>query len=339
MNKTKATAILFMMSIIVALVLVEIGARLLGVEPREAIEAENGTLGFQNTWGQLDDRYGWMNRAGRYPTDFDTMTFGDDGIRNSGANHDKTEKDMVVVGGSNTQGYQARDEIIFASQLDYMFPRVRVLNYASGGWGTYQSYLRAIDLLAADKDRSIKLVLYGLYSDHRRRNIARHDWIYALADSRGRNFIPPHVLSLMGDDLTPRPASIVDLWPFETSSIVVTLAHRAYLFTMNPPRSSTHMYKVMNAILQKMKQATDRHGADLLVVFIDAPEPLLLGWLKDAGIEAIVCNNEDWHDPAYRLQGRGYPNGLQHSFWANCIADKLEERGWERVDYQVPDDG
>ncbi|MEQ8667515.1 MAG: hypothetical protein RIC16_17475 [Rhodospirillales bacterium] len=324
----RAGFVLACVSVLLALACIEIAPRYVGIAPRQAVLPADAGSDLAYKWARPHDTYGWVNDTGTFSTTYEDMTFLAGGIRRSGADHRGATEDIIVVGGSITQGYEAADEDIYASRLDHMLPGQRVLNFASGGWGTYQSYLRARDALAAGTGKPVRAVVYGLYSDHRRRNIARHDWIMALTDTRGRYVIPPHVRSIWGDDLAHRDLDFVGAWPGESRSILITFLHEVYLLFRHPPRTTTHMYRVMREILVLMDEAARAHDAGLLVAFLDPPEPLLAGWLADLGIEAADCSSADWLEPRFKQGGEGYPNALQHRRWAACIAAHLRERGW-----------
>jgi len=228
--------------------------------------------------------------------------------------------------------FQVGGEGVYSARLDHIFPAQRFFNYASDGWGPDQSYLRTRDVSKAGTSNLVNLVIYGLYSDHRHRNIARNDWITALTDTRRRYIIPPHVQSLWGEDLTPRGMEYVNTWTGESSSVVITLLHEFYLLLFNPPRTITHMYAVMHhTTLNNLRHTSAPHGTDLLVVFLVPPDPLLQDWLNSSGVNSIDCANPDWHKPEYKVGGIGYPNAKQHALWAECIANELDDRGWIRA--------
>ena len=321
-------AVLVAVSLVFAVAVIETAPRLVGFQPRQPVRDVVPEERLAHAWSQLHETYGWINKTGTFNTPFIPMTFLEDGLRRSGADHSQAIEDVIVVGGSITQGYEEADENIYASKLDHMMPKTRFLNFASGGWGTYQSYLRARDALGAGTGKPVKAVIYGLYSDHKRRNIARHDWITALTDSRLRFVVPPHVKSIWGDELTPYGQAYFGDWPGESKSVTITMLHEIYMMLLYPPRTTTHMYRVMRTILQRMDEAASAHGAGLLVVFLDPPDPVLQGWLGDLGIEAADCSNADWLNPEYKMGGYGYPNTIQHGRWADCIAGRLRELGW-----------
>lgn len=323
-------AVTICLSIFVSVLCLEAGLRLFGFQPRAPLSAAS-TIdeGFSYSWGKLHPVYGWVNRPGTYATTYAPMTFDAAGRRQTGYSGTNENGEIIVVGGSITQGYQVDDEVAYASVLDAIYPTLKVRNYASGGWGTYQSYLRTRDALKADPQNRTRWVIYGLYSDHRRRNIASWEWINALRDSRGRNISPPHVRRYFTNDLAEHGLEVVEPWPMESKSSLVTLMHLGVRVILNPPRRSTHMYEVMRDILKRMDHVVQMHDANLLVVFLDYPEPLLQGWLTDSGIAWVNCENPDWHDPKYLVGGTGYPNAKLHNEWADCIADALSQRGLE----------
>ena len=97
-----------------------------------------------------DSVLGWRNRPGDYVmppfapggSSID-VTYLADGRRATGPDDGRSgdDGDLIIVGGSYTQGWAISDRETYAWKLQLRYPKLRVRNHGTGGFGTYQSLL------------------------------------------------------------------------------------------------------------------------------------------------------------------------------------------------------
>src|SRR5690606_32677850 len=88
-----------------------------------------------------DAELGWVNRAGRHVFGAPPirMTFWEDHTRATAASPVDAAGSIVVLGCSFVQGWALSDEDTFAWKLQERFPRARVFNYGTAGYGATQA--------------------------------------------------------------------------------------------------------------------------------------------------------------------------------------------------------
>ena len=144
------------------------------------------------TMHEPDPVLGWQNKAGSYlvPPYHPSgqaiqITLLENGQRRTGVNSTAdAREELVLVGDSLTQGWAISDHETYAWKLQKRFPFLKVLNYGTGGYGSYQSLLmleRQLPGLTRPK-----FVLYGFIDHHEIRNCAAGEWLQALSSHSRR---------------------------------------------------------------------------------------------------------------------------------------------------------
>jgi hypothetical protein len=312
-------------TIIISLFIGEAVFRWLGHKPREITLNPNFWI---TGWAPMDPYLGWVNREGAFRSvepGNALMRFEADGRRHDplgpkGADVPK----ILVVGCSFTQGEGVPDDDPYPHVINRAMPAFEVLNYGTGGYGTYQSLLR-MKTYFGSPHAATPVVIYGFNGHHITRNVATADWVTLLTTRDGRYLVPPHV-RLSGEGLRELPASPVRIWPLETQSALVSVGHNAMLKTMQFVRWRDRL-EIMRRLLREMKQTAAANNAWLLVLRQVGTEPAL-EIMQQEGIDSVFCEPPDPFDPEYRVGGVGHPNGKQHARWARCVLEALAKRGY-----------
>lgn len=325
------TAVIVLVSLIIALALAEGLLRLIGHKPwgYALLDANEPTV------HEPDPALGWRNKQGDYlvppyhPTGKPIhLIFLDDGRRRTRADSfkiDQTEGALVIVGGSFSQGWAVSDSATYAWKLQQRYPSLDVTNYGTGGYGSYQSLLvleRELPRLA-----SPRLVIYGFIDDHEARNVAPASWLRILSQysRRGHVDVPFATLDQQGNMVRHPPGRFLSL-PLRESFATVALMERAYTETATRGRFEQRR-KVTEAILLEMDRVCAEYGAELLIVLLGVVDSK-----KRHYLDFCTRNDIDCLDSVYpltrelRVRGEGHPNGRMHSLWANRIATVLDER-------------
>jgi hypothetical protein len=271
-----------------------------------------------NGWAVPDAEFGWTNRPGIVASKEAgnvQMTFWPNGQRASRSDLHRSGPRIDFVGDSITQGYGVADAETLVWQLGEKLPELAFENLGVGGYGTYQSLLR-MQARAGDPPR---VFVYGLFGDHRERNVASLSWVRSLFDAQGRNLIPPHALfedgrlvEFLGGPIAP--------WPFEANSVIVTELKRAWLrYELRGRRDFVR--PVMEALFAEMAKTAAEAKATLVVLLLADASDWMVPALQRNGIIVADCRNPEFErDPALRIGGVGHPTAARHAMWAECVA-------------------
>jgi hypothetical protein len=315
-------------SIIVALVLSEILARHFGYRPWRA----HGFDAKEPTTHAPDPELGWRNKEGSFtvppyhpsgkPIHITNL---DNGRRRTGYNLTPTEGEIVVVGGSYSQGWAISDNETFAWRLQEAYPHLTVENYGTGAYGSYQSLLVLERRLP--KMVSPKIVLYGFIDHHESRNVAPGMWLRMLSSFSNRGHVKMPYSTLDDNDEIVRhsPEGYLQL-PFRQSLALVDLIERTTM-KMKTGARSRQKRAVTEAILLEMEAVSSRYGATFYVVFLDSREDTkrhYIGFLDRYKIGYIDCVHP--LDQGWTVPGESHPNGRLNAFYAQKISEAIGDR-------------
>ncbi len=315
-------------SILLTLLVRETELRARGYEP---LQISRDPVG----WAEPDLELGWKNRQGSFRSTepgHAMMSFGPDGRRIDPVGPKDTPK-ILLVGDSFAQGEGVADDEPYPHVINRALPTFEVLNFGTGGYGTYQSLLRVRSYFRVPHPPT-PLVIYGFMGHHLERNIASGDWISALTMRDGRYVLPPHARFSNGR-LTEFPGGPVDAWPAETRSAAVTDLHQLVMHRLRRARYGEHV-AVLYALLQQMKDTVGENRASLVVIGLMAVPQVVVDWMRQAGVDYIDCQHPAFMnpafpggmDPALRVGGVGHPSARLHAWWGECGLKALADRGY-----------
>lgn len=324
----RATAIIFLVSLLLSLAVGEAYLRLSGFAPKPAWVNANFD---GSNWGMEDPELGWVNRPGTFASleqGGAAMSFQADHTRTSRPVKDMGRPaDVLVVGCSYSQGYSVADAETYPWRLGERFPGLIIDNFGAGGYGAAQSMMRLRRELAPDRPAP-KLVIYGLIAHQLPRTVAEPGWVKYLTNSKGDMIVPPHV-TVDGDRLVEHPLETIPPWPLEYQSALVSELHAAWLRLRLGDRAGQRAAATAAAI-RAMRDMAAARGARFLVAVLDemtlpdgkADYDATLAALTPAGIDHVKCVDPEYNAnlASYLVNPTGHPNGAAHRRWADCIA-------------------
>jgi hypothetical protein len=322
-------AALVVASIAVSLVIIEIGLRVAGFEPRH--DAVN--VGF-DSWATPDPDMGWVNRAGTWKSAEPgnaPMSFEADGRRSDPAgNKPVSLPRILVVGCSLTQGYSVTDDQTYSHFINQSLPSAELLNFGTGAYGSYQSRLR-VNRYFGSPHANTPLVIYGLFYSHHFRDLAPLPWIVSLTMQDGSYMVPPNIRIRSGE-ITESPGGPIGLWPLESRTASVALLHRAVMKMENRVTIGMVTPVFRHGILAMQKAVAANKAALLIIGLVPIPREDL-EWLQEQNREKVIdfvaCEHPDYDkDPSLKVGGVGHPSERLHRWWADCTLKALAARGY-----------
>ena len=253
------------------------------------------------------------------------MTFISHGQRLTRAKETVSNTEFVIVGGSYTQGWAIDNEETFSWKLQKQYPSLNVLNYGTGGYGSYQS------LLVLEKElprlASPKTVLYGFIQHHEDRNVASDYWLDLLSkfSKRGHVFLP-YVTFEKDKGLVRHPPERYSALPFRESLATIALIEKIYMKLKTRNRKSQKRL-VTEQVLLEMKRVTEQYDAKFVVALFDIHSDTISHYkrfFQTHNIRYIDCVFP--LTPELKVAGEGHPNGRMNSLWAECIEDALGDQ-------------
>lgn len=320
--------LLVFLSIVFSLFLIEGVLRVFGHTPWTPVEIDSN----EPTVHEPHPVLGWRNKEGTYLIPAYSaegkdihMSFLGHGQRPTKSQGNESKKELVIVGGSFTQGWAIDDDETYSWKLQNQYPFLNVLNYGTGGYGSYQSMLVLDNELG--RLNSPDIVLYGFIQHHEDRNVASWGWLRSLAQlsRRGHVFLPYGTIDDDQKLVRHAPERYVAL-PLRGSSATIQLIEKAYMSIQSKKRHSLKR-EVTEQILLEMQKITEQHGAKFVVILLQADQPV-----KQHYQEFFQTHNVQHIDCAFtitpdmKVPGEGHPNGTMNSRYADCIVNGLGDQ-------------
>ena len=324
-NKNTITVIV---STILALILSECLLRAFGYAPWSYVSRDAN----EPTMHAPDPVLGWRNKEGNYivppyhPSGKPIyISFQENGQRRTGVDSVHTGGEIVIVGGSFTQGWAVSDNETYPWKLQQKYPSLKVVNYGTAAYGSYQSLL----ILEQELPRmaSPKFVLYGFISQHEIRNVAHYNWLRTLSafSKRGHVNVPFATLDDNNRIVRHPPEGYISL-PFRESLSLIHRIERAYM-KIKTSRRFKQKKKVTEEILLQMDKVSKEYGAIFIVVLLSVHKKMksqYMDFFWQANIQFI--DSSVFPIPYdMRVPGDIHPNGKLHSFWARQISNVLND--------------
>jgi hypothetical protein len=292
--------------------------RQLGYVPK--LKPQNSHL--EGSWASLDPKLGWVNNPGGHAS-FEPgqklMNFEADHSRRVVGPLKKGAPELLLIGCSFTQGYGLEDQQTFASQLDQQLSPLKVVNFGTGGYSTYQSLLRLREELKTDKD--IRYIIYPFIDAHLARNVSDTSWVLALELLDGSNFVPPHVRS-RGNGIEEMPGHAERNWPLEMHSALIYLLHKTAITVVHHVDHAEQV-KVTRALVSEMAQLAKNRNIPFLMVGLDYPDTGLINEIVDKDVRFVDCRLPSGLTPELRIGGVGHPNEAADKAWTQCILKSM----------------
>ncbi len=277
------------------------------------------------TMHEPDAELGWRAKQGQFevpafsergrPT---RHTFDHRGARRT-AERPPPRTDLLLVGGSYTQGFAVNDRETFAWRLQETFPEIGVENRGTSGYGTLQSLL-VLERVYAESDPP-RLVLYGMIGHHEIRNVGHPGWLRALdANARSGIVLQPHArLGSEGQLVRHAPAGHT-AWPGRSTFASIAFLEESFAILRGRPHQA-EAEAVTLALIQEMDALVRGRGSRFAVVLLTLTRERAADWrglLAEAGIDTVDCARPLRRDEL--VPGEIHPNASAHQRFANCIA-------------------
>jgi len=292
--------------------------------------------GFEPVMHEPDAELGWRNRPGAYAYPGYTpgapevrVTYLADGSRATGFRGDASANEVWLVGDSFMQGWGLSDDETLAWRLQERHPRLRFVNYGTGGYGTWQSLLRLEREL--EERAPPRLVVYGFIPAHEERNLASAGWLREQASAARSGMIAVPFATLATDgSLVRHPPQAYPRWPLDERSALVAFA-QDLVARAAASRRSAEPRRTTQAMLREMQALCAAHGVRLAVLFFwidrDGRDDYAR-FLHANGVEVVNCARPVTLDLV--IPGEGHPNGRLNALWADCASRRIPLAGLAR---------
>ena len=319
---------LLIISLVIFVVVAEMGLRVAGFVPREVRINPFFVPDSDTTWSVPDAKLGWINKAGvsRSVEEGDAlMTFWDFGRRATRADVARPagKVPVMVIGGSNAQAYGVRDEESFAYLLGERYPQLWFENFGNGGYNTVQSLMLAekayAEFYTSEKP---KLILLAFDDSHAVRNVADQSWVYSISDAEGRYVAPPHYRVRNGEFII-HPFRTIGFWPLEKSSALATVLHNVWLQSV-VYNTADQALPVTRHIIERLNNFASEQGVQFAVVVLEDRSQIADALFAGQSAPYKNCSGFERSDPdKYLLGGGSHPNAKLHAYFADCIGEWL----------------
>ena len=308
-----------LISLIFIITSIELLLRATGNKPRKS----NLSYKKQPIIYTKDIDLGWVQKPGKYifnpwsnegkSTNF---TVNNDGSRNV-FYESKSNKKIIFIGGSLTQGWAVDDKDNFVSMFQLNKPKFNVMNYGVGGYGGYQSMLVQEKIIK--NVSSIDVVVYGFIDHHELRNVAAGSWMSLLNkfSYRGHTSVPYASLDNEKKLIRNPPLNHIKI-PYSSYSSLLTKIEKR-LMKINSKKREKNKFLISKKIIKKMNENSKKINASFLILFLDISKKKLdmyKEFLEREEINYIYCPFPDGHS----IKGEGHPNKIAHQDVAECLS-------------------
>lgn len=309
-------AIAVSVAVLLSVGVAELAARVSGARPTERRLESRG-------WAEFHPELGWVNRpALDVQWGSGIASFISDGSRRTSINPPLHPRERwLLLGCSYTQGFGLPDRDTFAWRVQSMFPDVRLTNFGTGGYGTYQSLLRF--RLEKDRERP-SLVIYGFGDFQGWRDTVSRSWMHGTGVELP--FLPPHV-ALENGQLVEYPLQWLPRFPLESHSGLVHVLARSYFDRYYyTPDNEAQINRVQRAVLKRMRDEVEASGAQFIVANLWTMPLARDDWrefFKRERFTVAECVKPDTPSE--------HPDAETSRRHAECIADQIKSSRGERV--------
>jgi hypothetical protein len=287
---------------------------------------------------QCDPDLGWRPREGRFDLSWPGQTAGtiytnwSEGRRATSeqeAMWEASDRPQVLLfGDSFVQGYRLSDSETLPWIVQHRHPALKVANFGSGDYGTYQSYLAIRKWVHGPAS-----VYYFLNGFHEERNVGDRSWLRINHEPADGCFYP--YAELQGGELRAERSNGYLVWPLSRHLRTVAMLED-YIEIIESYFRVRGKRALTEALLEKMDAAVRAEGGKLTVVLFDMDAPAQRAeyrrFLQARGINFVDCDKPQMTDPKFRLPDH-HPNGALNRLLARWIEplEVVSGKGNERA--------
>ena len=289
----------------------------------------------QETIFKFDTILGWISKEGRYfiPSINDSkkieFTIKKNGNRYAGKPDIRDFDELILIGGSFTQGAGVSDSETFAYQLQSKLVNYNVLNYGQSGYGSVQSLLLLNEVLK--KKNKSKIIIYGFINHHLRRNVARGQWLETLQKSTSEGFSQkpsiPYGIIDKNDNLKIMPKISYLTLPLRDKSALITIIEKVYMKQTTKKRKKIQ-FEVLKKTIKKMDELAKKNNSKLIVVNLSLDkkksDSYLVEMSQDNSFNYLDCRTPNFE--VYALKNEYHPNYKGHKYYSECIYKYLNKK-------------
>ena len=314
---------LILLSFVFSLILVELFLRILGFTPWTYVSSQNQKM------FAFDQNIGWKSKQGVYDVIASEeykiktiLTILGDKSRYSGKS--SSDKEIIIIGGSFTQGWGVNDNETYAYKLQKKLKNFSIKNYGQSGYSGVQSYLLLKELL--EKQKNPKLIIYGFIDHHEYRNVARGEWLELLLkySKKGHAHSPkvPFATVNKKKELTfHKPLGYLQL-PLRDKLSSIPLIEKTVM-KHTTKRRKKQQKEVARQIFLKMNDISQEFNSKFLMVNLKSNIKEYEDFFKKNNINFVDCNLPLTNN--YLIKGDYHPNGRAHSAYTKCINDYIDK--------------
>lgn len=315
-------------AIILSVFLAEVMLRFLGYSPWKYANSNTSTVFVENEY------LGWKAKPGTHLISTNSakkkiyMTIDKNGYRKSTINKLNNNEQILIIGGSFTQGWGVDDDSTYTAKLQNQFTNYNFYNLGQSGYSGLQSLLYLKDEIK--KFSKPKLIVYGFIEHHEYRNVARSSWLKMLLEYSNRGFDKAPKIPFANLDNNKKlkienPIGYV-LFPLREISSVATLLEKFYMKQKSRKRKKNQKI-ITKLIFSEMNYIAKKNNTQFLVVN--------LNWINeytkneyDVYLSKNKINNVDCNivlNKEYLVENDFHPNYKAHAHYAKCVSLYLIE--------------
>ena len=331
----RARAVTLSVSVAAAVLAMEGGLRLGGLEPWEPTPPSFGVQ--PAGWMQPDARYGYVGAPGRFEVAFAdgfgaAVTHGPDGLRRASARTSggaaalEGAPVLEVHGGSFAYGLGLPDESSLPWRLQEALPGWEVRNRAVSGYGPMQAWVALDQHIRDGTEPAVLVVAYAGFQDERVTLV--RNWRRALGAWSGQARAPllalPATRSWWGPPVVEaRSVGFEAGWWARRSVVAARLARLADRVEDRVAGS----HGVARNLLVQLHRRGRQAGVRVVIAGLgdDRWTRDTLRWCAARGVE-VVDVGLPWTQPQWSLAPHdGHPNAEAAAFWATGILKGIED--------------
>tara|TARA_B100000959_G_scaffold279359_1_gene339378 strand:+ start:3566 stop:4558 length:993 start_codon:yes stop_codon:yes gene_type:complete len=314
---------LILISFVFSLILVEFFLRILGFTPWTYIPSKNQKM------FDFDQNIGWKSKEGVYDIIASeeykikkVLTVLNNGNRYSGEG--SGDQQIIIVGGSFTQGWGVNDNETFSYKLQKKLKNFNVKNYGQSGYSGVQSYLLLKELLQESKNP--RLVIYAFIDHHEYRNVARGEWLemllkYSKTGHANSPKVPFATLNKKNELVFHEPSGYLQLPLREQLSFVPIIEKTIMKHTAK--KRKKQQKEVARQVFLEMKNISKEFNSKFLMVNLKSNIIEYESFFKKNNISFVDCNLSLTEN--YLIKGDYHPNNKAHTIYSKCINDYINK--------------